>query len=246
MTAQHPDPDGEQLATYLVPALRLFLKDRIWCPGAEAAVFLDWCSLPQEPRTAEEFAQFKCALKTINVWYAHQSTLVWMLTRAPATITEYNARGWPTFERALSSLIHDSAGVLDLGGIQATDFEQVDSEMTYSDLVYTCTLKRNAPQAPIEFANTLATKTFTNGADRGFVAQKYAETFLVVVGCAVKLEFTDLRWDDVEVRELANVVPFSNRLQELNLSTNNITDVADLCTSLAKAATLTYVDLSKN
>ena len=37
-------------------------------------------SLYQAPRTAEQSAVFKKALKGINLWYAHQLTTVWMVT----------------------------------------------------------------------------------------------------------------------------------------------------------------------
>ena len=45
---------------------------------------------------------------------------------------------------------------------------------------------------PHDFADVLVTKTFTNGADRAFVAGKYAGTFIKIMGGIKTLSFNEL------------------------------------------------------
>jgi hypothetical protein len=54
-------------------------------------------------RTAEERESFGKALhETMDLWYAHQGTTVYMLTQLPkgcARAVGYNDSGWTTYER---------------------------------------------------------------------------------------------------------------------------------------------------
>ena len=95
--------------------------------GQAAAVFFYWCSLPQQPRTAEQQSQFEKALKHINIWYAHSLTIVWMLTRVPAGVRAYEERGWPCFETAVSSMLKDSNKAVDLRSLR-DNWQTLDTE----------------------------------------------------------------------------------------------------------------------
>merc|ERR1719352_995376 len=81
------------------------------------AVFLDWCSMYQALRTTVEHAAFKRSLGTINYWYAHLLTVVWMLTAVPEGCDSkpYHERGWPTFEFGIASMITPFNKLLDIG-----------------------------------------------------------------------------------------------------------------------------------
>merc|ERR1712139_371968 len=80
-------------------------------------IFLDWCSLFQQVRSAEQNESFGRSLKHINIWYAHVKTLVLLVTKVPAGVRPYDKRGWPTFERAVSQMLTPSDLLWDLGGL---------------------------------------------------------------------------------------------------------------------------------
>ena len=50
-------------------------------------VMAGWVSLFQKPRSEAESDVFDKALKSINIWYAHQKTTTWMLTHLPPGTT---------------------------------------------------------------------------------------------------------------------------------------------------------------
>merc|ERR1719210_380672 len=56
LSRDHPDPDGYHLQVF-APLLRHFAT---WCKVCteNLALFIDWCSLPQNPRSHEEMATF--------------------------------------------------------------------------------------------------------------------------------------------------------------------------------------------
>ena len=60
-------------------------------------------------RTAEEQAAFRYALhNTMDLWYAHQGTIVYMLTKLPEGSTRkvgYSDSGWTTYERCSAEQI---------------------------------------------------------------------------------------------------------------------------------------------
>eukprot|EP00929_Paragymnodinium_shiwhaense_P069670 TRINITY_DN3513_c1_g1_i1.p1 TRINITY_DN3513_c1_g1~~TRINITY_DN3513_c1_g1_i1.p1 ORF type:complete len:737 (-),score=166.51 TRINITY_DN3513_c1_g1_i1:459-2669(-) len=115
---EHPDPENEQMQL-LCSNLELLHERFSSVDRFDSAVFIDYCSLYQLPRSpSEEDAFLKC-LSTINIWYAHQQTIKWLFT-APTSYTsvwcrEYSQRGWPTFERCIASMITRAENVLDLG-----------------------------------------------------------------------------------------------------------------------------------
>jgi len=227
LTKKHPDPDGKQLHTFIGPVLELFLRET-----RRAAVFIDWCSLYQHPRSRIETRMFNAALKDINLWYAHKQTLVWMLTSTPPGVTAYMDRGWPCFERAISFMICDSDKVLDLGTLEA----DWDVDALYSDVRDMCISARPPPIAPEHFEQMLRTKHFTNGADKEFVATKYAQTFHDVMGCAEDLNYSKLQWGDADLPDLCEAMPFCHRLQHMSLARNQIRDDTLLSQYLATGA----------
>lgn len=84
----------------------------------DMALFIDWCSLYQRPRDKEQDASFARSLANVNLWYAHQLVFSLLLTAVPEGCRPYLERGWPVFERSISSLIKDSDMLLDVGKLQ--------------------------------------------------------------------------------------------------------------------------------
>jgi len=214
-----------------------------WDGATNVAVFIDWCSLYQAPRSKTEKAAFHRSLRHINLWYAHQDISLWMLTKTPdgQNMRRYWDRGWPTFERALAGLITPASMVLDLGKLDngCDDFLST---------VRTCVSKRPAPDDPESFYQTLLTKKFRSGADRVLVEEKYQETFQAVFVQAVRLYYTSLGWADNEIVKLSAALPYCTRLTALELSDNRITSdgFASLCRCLPSCTALSRLALDTN
>jgi len=214
----------------------------------EAAVFLDWCSLPQEPRSKSDMESFKLSLANINIWYIHQSTVVWMLTQVPEGVLEYDLRGWPVFERAVSSMIKASWKALDF----APFCDDWETSMCYyqqgaKNVVDLCRAARFPPIHPEQFARILSSKRFTNGADKVFVSRKYAQTFLDVMGRVDKLQWSEAGFGVLEhLRHVSRALPLCTALLELDLSCNRIVDVSPLAMGLSNSSTLQSLVLCMN
>jgi len=235
----HPDPDGEQFEKILGP-----MMTKLVAAHEHVAVFWDWCSIPQQPRSAEDNAAYKRALEHVHLWYAHTWTAVWMLTKPPEGVKAYSERGWPSFERAVSSLIMPVSRVLDLGLLSDVVWQNDD----YAEVEWKCKVKQLPPESPERFAGTLKGRRFSNKADRDIVAKKYEETFQKLMGTAQSLEFKKLGWDDDSVLELCSCLPLCGQLRRLKLRDNRLMDLVAVSDWLAKegAASLQTLDLSKN
>merc|ERR1712232_296128 len=98
-------------------------------------------------------------------WYAHTEVESWLLTKPPASVVLehiYDDRGWPTFEKAISSMITPSHRLYDIGKLDPTkgaDWTTIEVDIS-SD--------RWPPKAPEVMTAELAMKHFTNGADLDF------------------------------------------------------------------------------
>lgn len=117
-TVWHPDPSGEQLATVGNALERKMPKmSKVF---TEMGVFWDWASIHQKDpelfdksaedggekyntsRSTAEEAAFNGALKSMDLWYAHQGTTVYMLTKKTEGMQRpqgYDERGWTVYER---------------------------------------------------------------------------------------------------------------------------------------------------
>jgi hypothetical protein len=223
---EHPDPYGDNLLV-LADAIEERIDGALpgTAPATEFAVFLDWCSLHQRgaggtERRPNERAAFGVAISRMQLWYAHQKTLVYLLTATPAEWTgaaaaagdvavkgahvPYEGRGWPTFERTVSMLIKEQsskcwATIVDVGSGSR---------------------KPQPPRTPSSF-DALVTDpralAFTNGADRRVVSELYAVTITAALGQARSLRYAGLHWGDAEMAELVKVLPLCHRLEDLNL-----------------------------
>ena len=110
-------------------------------------------------RNELEQRSFSIAISRMQLWYAHQKTLVYLLTRTPAAwdgagSVPYSGRGWPTFERTVSMLL------------------KLQSSKCWSNLVDVGEpdARLRPPKTVDEFKRLLQQLKFTNGADRRVVA----------------------------------------------------------------------------
>ena len=110
-TADHPDPDGEQLRD-VAKYLRWLQEAGGHHEGKLVAVFWDWASLYQDKpffdprRTEEQTRMFKSGLQNVNLWYCHPNTLTLMNRKTPAGRQwSYDDSGWPVSVRKMMGLV---------------------------------------------------------------------------------------------------------------------------------------------
>merc|ERR1719316_155983 len=152
----------------------------------------------QEPRNPREEHCFQKGMSTVSLWFAHAQTYVWMLTNLPEEAAEYgaeySARGWPTFERAVSDMLTESCKLLDLGSF---DEETCTSWFKTSQV---CSEARRTPIVPEAFSAELAKKVFTQEEDRPMIDKMYAQTFMEVMSVAKVLKYKCVGWT---IRDIA-------------------------------------------
>ena len=188
-------------------------------PDTEFGVFMDWVSLHQRgeggavERTDEEDHAFDTALARMQLWYAHQKTLVYLLTATPPEwIAERKAkgesdpiphkgRGWPTLERLVCMLVksHSSkswATIVNVGDPKD---------------------RPKPPLTPKDFKRLLKELVFTNGADKEVVNELYDKTIKTALGGQKVLRYAGLGWGDEEIEQLCKVLPLCRSLESLNL-----------------------------
>ena len=135
-------------------------------------------------RTAEEKEGFGKALhETMDLWYAHQGTTVYMLTQLPEGCTRkvgYDDSGWTTYERCSAEQIKkvylpDAKWklVLDLGAADASGQAAA----------------RRWPVGPEDFDKLIENKQFTNGADKEAVAALRRKMSTKQLGGIKELQF---------------------------------------------------------
>ncbi|CAK0810244.1 unnamed protein product, partial [Prorocentrum cordatum] len=224
-------------------------------------------------RTAAEKAAFKHALhETMDLWYAHQATTVFLLTQHPrerGSTREcgYDQSGWTTYERCSAEQIKNVgrhgalwSAVADLGqgaGAPAAG--------------------RRWPVGPDEFDQLIEGKTFTNGADREAVKTLFRRMSRAQLGGVTKLDLRGLppaspgqaaglgaclrlcaRLEELFLcgckigpagcEALARALPSVRRLQRLCLSNNGIggAGAEALARALPSAPCLEGLDLPNN
>ena len=174
-------------------------------------------------RTAEEKEGFGKALhETMDLWYAHQGTTVYMLTVLPegcARKVSYDDSGWTTYERCSAEQIKKvflTGGaewklVLDLG--TADPGEQ--------------TAARRWPVGPDDFDKLIKAKQFTNGADEAAVAKLFRKMSKKQLGGVKELRFQGLAAPSVaDMRGLGGCLNLCASLQTLTLVNLGMSDAA--------------------
>lgn len=215
LTPDHPDPHGVQLRV-LANLIEAWNRWHQRSPESDPAIFIDWCSLYQEPRSAEQHVAFERGMRNVSLWYAHRETQVWLLTKVPEGVRPYTERGWPTMERAVSQLLTPVDKVLDMGFFErGKDWPQA---------IQNCRAVLRPPRVPDGFAADLQAKVFTKGMDQSLVEKQYRQTFQDIMGSSESLDFSCLQWGDVEAQCLAEAIPLCDRLEQLDLTENKMGD----------------------
>lgn len=214
LTPDHPDPKGRQFPL-LASLVEQFLESRRNEPNMDVAIFIDWCSLHQEPRSEQEQASFLRSLSHIGLWFAHRETHVWLLSRTPDGVRSYEDRGWPALERAISQMITPREKVLDIGKLdRSCQYWKRTSEV--------CQMRALPPLSPEFFTKQLALKVFTKISDQAFVEKSYRQVFEDVMGSLPEMNWTGCGWREEEARHLAETLPKCERLEHLDLTGNQL------------------------
>jgi hypothetical protein len=263
LTKEHPDPDGFHLGIVAAVAelyLNLrggkfplgdddgpdgfpsqltlaFRKHGLGLP--EFALFWDFASLHQPPRTDAEAKLFPKGLQNSNVWYGHARTVVWMQSQLPEGFAArmrasepplaetYEDSGWCYVEAAISAAIKPGFLRLDLAKrterAMACAYGPGEPWDKADDLLArVCARRRPPPPSPETVRRLLQTeKRFTNSSDVSKVADLYA-TFFGKVTNVDALVFQGLEWGDADVVELCEVLPRFAAVRTLDLSRNKI------------------------
>lgn len=232
-----PDPSGTTL-TKVAAGLARHMK--VWARWGfeDMGVFIDWTSLYQNhphPRSAEQQASFKRALKTMNIWYAHRLTTVFIVGDQPACALPRSRRGWPFFEEAVARLFKEEprgTGYKRAGGTRiGSNWKRV--------VALDCTRhKRGPPLSSKRFEATLQEKTFTNGSDAKIVASLYRSTLRDGFGGVTQLCFPRVDWGNDELSALAETLMevACPKLQLIKLSCSKITSLEALDRPIERGA----------
>ncbi|CAE7640528.1 Nlrc5 [Symbiodinium sp. CCMP2456] len=214
----------------------------------DCAVLLDWCSCFQEPRFADERRSAERFLQQVGRWFAHEHTMVWMLTNSPIGAEPFNLRGWPTFERAVSLLPAGSKQVLDIGRLTPEALRAAD----WPAVLRACKARRPPPLTPSEFHAQLQRKHFSWSLDRDLLGTLYQEAYEDLVAGAVEMPLARLDWGDEEMGRLYGTLSSCTQLQRLNLARNRIGDTGaeklaeTMLSSPRLLQSLIFLDLSGN
>mmetsp|Transcript_30602 Transcript_30602/g.98301 ORF Transcript_30602/g.98301 Transcript_30602/m.98301 type:complete len:534 (+) Transcript_30602:116-1717(+) len=186
-------------------------------------------------RSEEEKAAFRYALhETMDLWYAHQGTTVYMLTELPEGTQRkagYDDSGWTTYERRSAEQIKKVylvyakwKLVLDLGaGKGAFD--------SYPSLRSDVFVARNWPLDPDGFDKLIEGKQFTNGADKGAVKALFRRMSVAQLGGIKELIFTKLSPPTVEdAQQLGRCLSLCHQLEKCDLAKVKMT--GDACAAL--------------
>ncbi|CAJ1407196.1 unnamed protein product [Effrenium voratum] len=234
---QHPDPSGVQLRA-VANLARSCLQD---LGDVDIALFIDYCSLFQEPRTPSEEEVFEESLKHVALWYAHKRTQVWVLTATAsselpdATPVPYEQRGWPSFERNVAELLACEGGAgQSILLVSEAAMELLEREIEWPEVMRTLKAKQEPPKVPSAFCDLLATKSFSEQKDLKMLQDAYSVVFEETMNTMRNLVYCDLGWGDRAAADLALAVKACFLLVNINQG-NSVAD--DGCGVLFEAFT---------
>lgn len=257
LTCAHPDPKANHLQT-VAKVLERKAKMYRQNGFEEMGVFWDWLSLFQKnpalwapcvlqadaelnsadrkicdqyhaSRTEAESKTMHYALsKTMDLWYAHQGTTVYLLSVLPPGSTRtvtYDQSGWTTFERCSAE--------------QIKQFELVPRWCMVLDLATTGNegQSRRWPVGPDDFVSLISSCIFTNGADREVVTDLYRQTSERQLGGVTELSLSRMPTPAsvTDAQRFAGCLRLCQRLTTLELSGSIVRDVTLLSEKPGKA-----------
>ena len=199
----------------------------------------------EQSRTPDQKEAFGRALhNTMDLWYAHQGTTVYLLTQLPTGTRRklgYDDSGWTTYERRSAEQIKkvylyeaEWKLVRDLG---SDDFESGGAG------------SRNWPLDPDGFDELIESKEFTNGADKETVKTLYRKMSEAQLSGIEMLDFTGISAPSVsDMEQLGRCLNLCENLSQCDLGGVGLADEPGraLFSTLKFNAVLTTLALPHN
>ena len=198
----HPDRHGVLLRA-VAPILRGMIaaaEAKGECMHGTVGVMMDWCSLPQVPRSAADQARFDAGLEGMSLWYSHPFTHVLLVTTPLpeggdySNCRPYYERGWCFSELKTSSLVKNADLLWDLSKLppvaaavdadDSADGAAVQTVRTYMECRMGMVAGRQPPLSPDAVAKEMrarvsaGTLAFTYEADIEPVIEMYRKGFV--------------------------------------------------------------------
>ena len=179
--------------------------------------------------------------ETMDLWYAHKGTSVFLLTELPTRYSgkrpDYDSSGWTTYERSCAELIKEFdlayAGwrlVQELDCFSKRGIKQPRKKVSGG---------RRWPISGADFEKLVREKAFTNGADKDMVAQLYSRLSTELLGSATALGYAKMPTPSVlDGQRLGRCLNLCTSLKVLDVSSVRMSDEASiaLCNALDAGA----------
>ena len=260
LTQGHPDPEGHQLkavASKLSQNKQAYADFNF----EDMGIFWDWMSMYQRDptlwstfmtradeklnknqlakkrryensRSAEQVDSIKWALsESMDLWYAHAGTSVFLLTEMPARFTRptYDESGWTTYERCCTELVKENE--LDYANwrlVHELDTSGIPKNRRKSS--HTMPRKgRRWPIGPHDFDVIIKNKAFTNGADCDSVSALYRRLSTELLGSTLMLDFESMPPPTEEdAARLGRCLNLCDHLETLKLNSVHMSDSASV------------------
>mmetsp|Transcript_12550 Transcript_12550/g.43571 ORF Transcript_12550/g.43571 Transcript_12550/m.43571 type:complete len:473 (-) Transcript_12550:238-1656(-) len=205
LSREHPDPDGvhlEELVKYGGRNERNTFGGKPLKSGY--AVFFDFVSMHQQPRTPEEDERFKFGLASMHYIYGHKQVRVATLRSVhdgASNPVEYTRRGWCFFEQHVARL-----------GFNADTYMAERNGGSASDTF------QNPPLTIDAFNKQLAECAFSSAYDNGVVVDMYAAMFELAKSELTHLTLPYMKSDGNQAEMLAISMPELGNLQDVGIA----------------------------
>jgi len=239
-------------------------------------VFLDWASLPQQPRTPQEEEFFVRARTTVYLWYAHRMTEVVLLRtgeteegredvlvhtrkslmpqsdraiREPLTGVKKAHFDKPSSRRAWPAFEHHLACLIKpLGNVHDLCHKALRSCGSWQDVKALCRAPCKLPLSPKDLAEKLRQKSVADERDRTILEELYGQGFSEAMGHVTFWNFAGMDWGPSEARAIAASLRLTRRLRCLALSDNQLGDsgISVLAEPVRRCVNLEKLDLRNN
>ena len=241
LSREHPDPHRHHLK-----AVSAYLRSVRKTTSVPLALFWDFLSIFQNPRTPQQQKAFVRGLKFCNVLYGHTLTTIIVQRSIPDGFegATYDESGWCTFEVTVGGIAKSKDAFIDLANLAFTGLAKLTNDAIINASVHVELFP--PPIAPDKFNDILDKLAFTNGkTDRDVVKDMYRRTFEVISRSAEDLQFGMMQWNAAQCKEFINVLPVFTACRQLFAEYNNFGDegVAQLLHQLVKLPSLESVQL---
>ena len=227
LSKEHPDPHGLQLQR-ISPILEAMVAEAQALAGQHCTVgvMLDYCSLPQVPRTEAEQEKFDQGLSSMHKWYAHPFTHVLLMT-APlpagrhSNAIPYMSRGWCYIEQQMAALVKNSQLLWDYAGYDgAKSYDKCNRQLQAHR-------ERHPPRSPDQVEEEMRQRTesgdlkFSYIEDLQKVVEMYRRGFVdafngyralrcVARGHSTTIWYGNLGWGPSEAADLARALEYAH------------------------------------